>query len=107
METKDEEKIVEEAAPEAEATPEVEAVVEEKVEETVEEPKAEEVVEEAVEVKDMIAELKSLVEKQAKDNAALKLDLKTLKESPVFKSTMSQPALAEKPKLKGMVSLIQ
>ena len=107
METKDEEKIVEEAAPEAEATPEVEAVVEEKVEETVEEPKAEAVVEETVEVKDMIAELKSLVEKQAKDNAALKLDLKTLKESPVFKSTMSQPALAEKPKLKGMVSLIQ
>lgn len=75
-----------------EATPEAEAEVEE--------APADEVVEEEDDTKKVVEELKSLVEKQAKE-------IKTMKESPVFKSTLSDKPAEAVVKSIDMLNLIR
>lgn len=89
-------KEVKEEAKEAEAPVEEKAEEESKEEAKPEEPK----VEEKSNTEKVVAELKALVEKQASE-------LKSMKESPVFKSTLSeQPKPVEK-SIRGTLDLIQ
>jgi len=95
-------------AKEEEAKPEAkEEAAEESTEATPEEPVKTEESNEVVEKVEQKAleELTAKVEAHAKENAELKSDLKALKESPVFKSTISNKPLVEK-KSANMLDLI-